>query len=94
MQVPEYWKRYAAEVDTEREMWLNSFYRAPLRLPMPAELEHWWQKGGLYKNLISEALFLYYQKNSRLLFLERAAQKFHFYCVAKIQNFCQYENLA
>lgn len=26
-------------------MWLNSFYKAPLRLPMPAELEYWWSKG-------------------------------------------------
>lgn len=33
------------DVDEEREMWLNSFYKAPLRLPMPAELEHWWSKG-------------------------------------------------
>lgn len=32
-------------MDEEREMWLNSFYKAPLRLPMPAELEHWWSKG-------------------------------------------------
>ena len=45
MQVPEYWKTYVDEVDQEREMWLNSFYKAPLRLPMPAELEYWWEKG-------------------------------------------------
>lgn len=44
-QVPDYWKTYVHEVDKEREMWLNSFYKAPLRLPMPAELEHWWSKG-------------------------------------------------
>jgi len=44
-QVPDHWKVYVHEVDEEREMWLNSFYRAPLRLPMPAELEHWWSKG-------------------------------------------------
>ncbi|KAG2371481.1 Protein TIC 100 [Vigna angularis] len=43
-EVPDYWKVYVKEVDEEREMWLNSFYRAPLRLPMPAELEHWWSK--------------------------------------------------
>ncbi|CAJ1955801.1 unnamed protein product [Sphenostylis stenocarpa] len=43
-EVPDYWKVYVHEVDEEREMWLNSFYRAPLRLPMPAELEHWWSK--------------------------------------------------
>ncbi|XP_048599012.1 protein TIC 100-like [Brassica napus] len=42
-EVPEYWETYVEEVDQEREMWLNSFYKAPLRLPMPAELEHWWQ---------------------------------------------------
>ena len=44
-QVPDYWKTYAHEVDQEREMWLNSFYKAPLRLPMPAELEYWWENG-------------------------------------------------
>ncbi|XP_027341047.1 protein TIC 100 [Abrus precatorius] len=43
-EVPDYWKTYVHEVDQEREMWLNSFYRAPLRLPMPAELEYWWTK--------------------------------------------------
>ncbi|XP_022140428.1 protein TIC 100 [Momordica charantia] len=43
-EVPDYWKTYAHEVDTEREMWLNSFYKAPLRLPMPAELEYWWSQ--------------------------------------------------
>ncbi|XP_047317096.1 protein TIC 100 [Impatiens glandulifera] len=41
-EVPDYWKMYIHEVDEERQMWLNSFYKAPLRLPMPAELEHWW----------------------------------------------------
>jgi len=45
LQVPDYWKTYAHEVDQEREMWLNSFYRSPLRIPMPAELEYWWSKG-------------------------------------------------
>ncbi|KAJ4977668.1 hypothetical protein NE237_008448 [Protea cynaroides] len=43
-EVPDYWKRYVLEVDEEREMWLNSFYKAPLRIPMPAELEYWWSK--------------------------------------------------
>ncbi|WOL15516.1 protein TIC 100 isoform X2 [Canna indica] len=42
--VPDYWKTYVQEVDQEREMWLNSFYKAPLRLPMPSELEYWWSK--------------------------------------------------
>ncbi|CAN8252593.1 unnamed protein product [Cochlearia groenlandica] len=42
-EVPEYWETYVDEVDQERQMWLNSFYKAPLRLPMPAELEHWWE---------------------------------------------------
>lgn len=45
LQVPDYWKTYVHEVDQEREMWLNSFYRSPLRIPMPAELEYWWSKG-------------------------------------------------
>lgn len=35
------------EVDQERELWLGSFYKAPLRIPMPAELEYWWSKGDL-----------------------------------------------
>ncbi|KAI3450671.1 hypothetical protein Pfo_007336 [Paulownia fortunei] len=43
-EVPDYWKMYVHEVDQEREMWLNSFYQAPLRLPMPSELEYWWSK--------------------------------------------------
>ncbi|CAN4120431.1 unnamed protein product [Withania somnifera] len=43
-EVPDYWKAYVHDVDEEREMWLNSFYKAPLRLPMPAELEYWWEK--------------------------------------------------
>ncbi|XP_060169732.1 protein TIC 100 [Lycium barbarum] len=43
-EVPDYWKAYVHDVDEEREMWLNSFIKAPLRLPMPAELEHWWAK--------------------------------------------------
>ncbi|KAL6204948.1 hypothetical protein ACLB2K_022214 [Fragaria x ananassa] len=42
-EVPDYWKTYVHEVDEEREMWLNSFYKAPLRIPMPAELEYWWK---------------------------------------------------
>ncbi|PKA59396.1 hypothetical protein AXF42_Ash019550 [Apostasia shenzhenica] len=43
-EVPDYWKVYVEEVDQEREMWLNSFYKSPLRIPMPAELEYWWDK--------------------------------------------------
>ncbi|KAJ8568443.1 hypothetical protein K7X08_027976 [Anisodus acutangulus] len=43
-EVPDYWKAYVHDVDAEREMWLNSFIKAPLRLPMPAELEYWWSK--------------------------------------------------
>eukprot|EP01018_Ginkgo_biloba_P018254 Gb_21241 [translate_table: standard] len=42
--VPKLWKRYVHDVDQEREMWLNSFYKSPLRIPMPAELEYWWSK--------------------------------------------------
>ncbi|KAL8094248.1 protein TIC 100 isoform X1 [Apium graveolens] len=42
-EVPDYWKTYVQDVDEEREMWLNSFYKAPLRLPMPPELEYWWE---------------------------------------------------
>lgn len=45
LQTPDYWKTYVNEVDQERQMWLNSFYKAPLRLPMPAELEYWWSQG-------------------------------------------------
>ncbi|KAK6926655.1 MORN motif [Dillenia turbinata] len=45
-EVPDDWKAYVEAVDEEREMWLNSFYKAPLRLPMPAELEYWWSKGS------------------------------------------------
>lgn len=45
LQVPDYWKTYVHEIDREREIWLNSFYKSPLRIPMPAELEHWWEKG-------------------------------------------------
>ncbi|KAI5412380.1 protein TIC 100 [Lathyrus oleraceus] len=43
-EVPDDWKTYAHEVDQEREGWLNSFYKSPLRIPMPAELEYWWSK--------------------------------------------------
>ncbi|CAN0916647.1 Protein TIC 100 [Linum grandiflorum] len=43
-EVPDYWKRYVQDVDQEREMWLNSFYKSPLRIPMPSELEHWWSE--------------------------------------------------
>ncbi|KAJ0083854.1 hypothetical protein Patl1_30496 [Pistacia atlantica] len=43
-QVPDYWKTYVHEIDQEREIWLNSFYKSPFRIPMPAELEYWWEK--------------------------------------------------
>ncbi|BBN01371.1 hypothetical protein MPTK1_2g06920 [Marchantia polymorpha subsp. ruderalis] len=42
--VPEDWQRYAEEVDEEQAMWLNSFIKSPLRIPMPPELEYQWQK--------------------------------------------------
>ncbi|KAM7496866.1 hypothetical protein LguiA_021280 [Lonicera macranthoides] len=42
-EVPDFWKTYVQDVDEEREMWLNSFYRSPLRLPMPPELSYWWE---------------------------------------------------
>ncbi|KAG0614858.1 hypothetical protein M758_6G209300 [Ceratodon purpureus] len=42
--VPELWERYVKEVDAEQEMWLNSFTKAPLRIPMPPELEYLWEK--------------------------------------------------
>ncbi|XP_024394868.1 protein TIC 100 [Physcomitrium patens] len=42
--VPEVWERYVKEVDSEQEMWLNSFTKAPLRIPMPSELEYLWEK--------------------------------------------------
>ncbi|KVI09289.1 MORN motif-containing protein, partial [Cynara cardunculus var. scolymus] len=45
-EVPDYWKAYIEDVDEERQMWINSFYKAPLRLPMPAELEYWWKNEG------------------------------------------------
>ena len=41
-QVPEEWQAYVEDVDAERQMWLNSFYKAPLRLPSPAELSYIW----------------------------------------------------
>uniref|UniRef100_A0A7N0RD03 MORN repeat-containing protein n=1 Tax=Kalanchoe fedtschenkoi TaxID=63787 RepID=A0A7N0RD03_KALFE len=43
-EVPDPWKIYVSDLDTERQMWLNSFYHSPLRMPMPAELEYWWEK--------------------------------------------------
>ncbi|CAK9250915.1 unnamed protein product [Sphagnum jensenii] len=42
--VPELWERYANEVDAEQEMWLNSFIKSPLVIPMPPELEYAWGK--------------------------------------------------
>lgn len=41
------------DVDEEREMWLNSFYKAPLRLPMPSELEYWWENGSIYSFILA-----------------------------------------
>ena len=32
-------------MDEEREAWLNSFTQAPLRVPMPPELEQLWDEG-------------------------------------------------
>lgn len=45
--MPEVWERYVKEVDSEQEMWLNSFTKAPLRIPMPSELEYLWEKGAV-----------------------------------------------
>jgi hypothetical protein len=46
--VPELWERYAKEVDAEQEMWLNSFIKSPLVIPMPPELEYAWGKGSRF----------------------------------------------
>jgi len=43
-QVPKLWSKYVEEVDGEQQAWLNSFYKAPLRLPMPSELSYMWDK--------------------------------------------------
>ncbi|GJP51767.1 hypothetical protein CLOM_g10910 [Closterium sp. NIES-68] len=43
-EVPPVWKRYAEEVDGERQLWLNSFKKAPLRLPSPSELSYLWDQ--------------------------------------------------
>ncbi len=48
VQVPELWERYAKEVDAEQEMWLNSFIKSPLVIPMPPELEYAWGKGSRF----------------------------------------------
>ena len=45
VQVPSVWSGYVKEVDEEREAWLNSFTQAPLRVPMPPELEQLWDEG-------------------------------------------------
>lgn len=58
--VPDYWKTYVEEVDQEREMWLNSFYKAPLRIPMPAELEYWWSKGTMSLTILVIRSAMYY----------------------------------
>jgi hypothetical protein len=39
-QVPDNWKTYIQEVDQEREMWLNSIYKAPLSWFFNS---HFWQ---------------------------------------------------
>lgn len=43
-QVPKLWSKYVEEVDSEQQAWLNSFIKAPLRLPMPSELSYIWDK--------------------------------------------------
>ncbi|KAI5080055.1 hypothetical protein GOP47_0005534 [Adiantum capillus-veneris] len=47
-EVPEDWKVYVEELDGEREMWLNSFYKAPFVVPMPPELEYLWSQEDEY----------------------------------------------
>ncbi|CAI5472354.1 unnamed protein product [Closterium sp. Yama58-4] len=42
--VPPVWRQYAEEVDGERQLWLNSFKKAPLRLPSPSELSYLWDQ--------------------------------------------------
>ncbi|CAI7731155.1 unnamed protein product [Closterium sp. NIES-53] len=42
--VPAVWRKYADEVDGERQLWLNSFKKAPLRLPSPSELSYLWDQ--------------------------------------------------
>eukprot|EP00850_Spirogloea_muscicola_P023413 SM000354S13408 [mRNA] locus=s354:28525:33934:- [translate_table: standard] len=42
--IPKTWLNYVKEVDKECKMWLKSFTHAPLRLPMPPELEQLWSK--------------------------------------------------
>ncbi|CAI5471689.1 unnamed protein product [Closterium sp. Yama58-4] len=42
--VPAVWRKYAEEVDGERQLWLNSFKKAPLRLPSPSELSYLWDQ--------------------------------------------------
>lgn len=43
-EVPEDWRVYVEDLDSEREMWLNSFMKAPFVIPMPPELEYMWQQ--------------------------------------------------
>lgn len=43
-EVPKEWKLYVEDLDNEREMWLNSFVKAPFVTPMPPELEYWWSQ--------------------------------------------------
>ncbi|MCO5609935.1 hypothetical protein L7F22_064170 [Adiantum nelumboides] len=47
-EVPKEWKVYVEELDSEREMWLNSFYKAPFVVPMPPELEYMWSQDDEY----------------------------------------------
>ncbi|KAH7292956.1 hypothetical protein KP509_28G005300 [Ceratopteris richardii] len=47
-EIPEEWKVYVDEVDKEREMWLNSFYKSPFVVPMPPELEYIWSQPDDY----------------------------------------------
>lgn len=47
-EVPQDWKVYVEELDKEREMWLNSFYKAPFVVPMPPELEYEWSQEDEY----------------------------------------------
>ncbi|XP_024537235.1 protein TIC 100-like [Selaginella moellendorffii] len=53
-EVPDPWKIYVEEVDKEQQMWLNSFIKSPLRIPMPAELEYMWENGDEFIVLTNE----------------------------------------
>eukprot|EP00250_Pteridium_aquilinum_P015613 c22673_g4_i2 orf=824-3472(-) len=47
-EVPEDWRVYVEDLDNEREMWLNSFMKAPFVIPMPPELEYMWSQDDEY----------------------------------------------